>query len=341
MALKVTNETKVGALAAISITLLILGFNFLKGKNLSGKSRYINAKFLKIDGLQVANPVSMNGLIIGSVYSTEPTDKDMTWINVKIRIDEDVNIPDNSMAKINSSLMGSTSIEIAKGTSLTHLPDGDTIKTVQSAGGLLASFSEQLGPTQKSLDAVLHNVDSLLYGVNNIINAKAQEDLRATIHQLNLITQSLNSTLSSVNGMLATNGHLNKSLANIEQFSTGLAAAKTNIPAITANLETTTQQLSKLELDKTINQLNTTIAGLNKIIESANNPNNTLGAVLNDKKMYNNLNSTLNSMNLLMQDLRLNPKRYVNVSVFGKKDKSEPLMKPMAEDSVTQEQYKN
>ena len=118
-------------------------------------------------------------------------------------------------------------------------------------------------------------------------------------------------------------------------------SAKTKLPAITQNLETTTKNLSQLDLDKTLKTVNETLASLKSTIAKANSNDGTIGMLLNDKKMYNNLTSTVNSLNLLLQDLRLSPKRYVNVSVFGKKNKSEPLMKPMAEDSITQEQRKN
>src|SRR4029078_11565388 len=151
MAFKLSNETKVGALTAISITLLILGFNFLKGKNLTKKSRYLFARFQKIDGLVAANPVVMNGLSIGSVYTAEPGDADLNWILVTIRLDEEINIPTNSAATIKTSLLGSTSLEIIKVNATTHLQPGDTLQTLNSPG-IFGGVMSKLEPTQKNLD---------------------------------------------------------------------------------------------------------------------------------------------------------------------------------------------
>jgi phospholipid/cholesterol/gamma-HCH transport system substrate-binding protein len=341
MAWKVSNETKVGALTAISITLLILGFNFLKGKNLTKKSRYLYARFEKIDGLVAANPVVMNGLSIGSVYTAEPGDADLNWILVTIRLDENVNIPTNSLATIKSSLLGSTSLEIIKGNSTTHLQPGDSLKT-QTTGGFMGGILSQLEPTQRNLDNVLLSIDSVLFKVNNVLDQKAQADLRQTLSNLSAMSANLTVATNSLNKILdVQTGTLTKSLNNLEKFTSSLNGVSDRLPVIAGNLETTTKNLSQLELDKTLQNVDKTIANLNQLIEKAGSTNGTIGALINEKKLYNNLTSTVNSLNLLMQDLRLNPKRYVNISVFGKKNTSEPLMRPMAEDSVTQEQIRN
>ncbi|CAN5806425.1 MlaD family protein [soil metagenome] len=338
MAFKISNETKVGALTAISITLLILGFNFLKGKNLTKKSRYLFAKFEKIEGLVAANPVLMNGLSIGSVYKAEPGDADLNWVLVTIRLEEEINIPSNSVASIKTSLLGSNSLEILKGTATTHLQPGDTLKTINN-GGLLGGVIAKLEPTQRNLDNILLSADTLIGNVNDILDERAKADLRQSLANLSMVTKNLTSTTNSLNALLnAQTGVITKTFNNLEQFSQSLKPLKEKLPVIASNLETTSKNLSALELNKTLESVDKTIASLNSVIAKANSTNGTLGSLINDKKLYTNLTSTVNSLNLLMQDLRLNPKRYVNISVFGKKDKSEPLMRPLAEDSLTQEQ---
>ena len=338
MAFKISNETKVGALTAISITLLILGMNFLKGRNPTKKSRYLYAKFQKIDGLVPANPVQMQGLSIGSVYKTEPGDADLDWVLVTIRLDEAVNIPNTSVAAIKSSLLGSNSVEIVKGPGSVHLNPGDTIKTTDG-GGFLGGALTKLEPTQRNLDNVLKSVDSLVGNVNNVLDEKGKNDLRASLANLNAVTRNLTVTTASLNSLLnAQNGTVTRTFNNLEAFSRSLAEMREKLPVIASNLETTTNNLSKLELDQTIAKVNAAMDDLQKLMAKANSTDGSLGALINEKKLYNNLTSTVNSMNLLMQDLRLHPKRYVNISVFGKKDKSDPLMRPLAEDSLTQEQ---
>lgn len=337
---KVSNETKIGALAAISITMLILGVNFLKGRNPTRKSSYLYAKFAKIDGLLVANPVVMSGLNIGTIYKTEPADADLSAVIVTIRLDRKINIPDNSVGEIAVTLLGSGSLVITKGQSTSFLKSYDTLLTT-TAVGFMGGISAKLEPTQAKLNAALTNVDSLLKTINQTLNARAQADLQQSLANFAIITNNLTKTTAELNTLLGANGNLAKTTANLASFSDGLEGVKNKLPAITQNLETSTKNLSTLELDKTLKQVDETLAAFKTTIAKLNSNDGTLGLLMNDRKMYNNLTSTVNSLNLLLQDLRISPKRYVNVSVFGKKNKSEPLMRPMAEDSITQEQRKD
>jgi phospholipid/cholesterol/gamma-HCH transport system substrate-binding protein len=225
-----------------------------------------------------------------------------------------------------------------KGNATVHLQPGDTLKTV-TGGGLLGGALEKLEPTQRNLDNVLKSVDTLVGNVNNVLDVNAKEDLRQTLANLSAVSRNLTVTTASLNNLLnAQTGTVTKTFNNLEAFSRSLADLQTKLPVIASNLETTTGNLSKLDFEKTITRINSAMADLEKIIDKANSTNGTLGALINEKKLYNNLTSTVNSLNLLMQDLRLHPKRYVSISVFGKKDKSDPLMRPLAEDSLTQEQ---
>jgi phospholipid/cholesterol/gamma-HCH transport system substrate-binding protein len=340
MAIKVSNETKVGALTAIAITLLILGFNFLKGNNPMKKSQYLFAKFNSIEGLVTANPVMCNGLVIGNVYKLEPADELMSSILVTIRITEDVLIPDDSKAVIKGNLLSTPVIEILKGESVSYLNKGDTIITSESSG-FLGEVLEQLGPTQVKLNSALGHLDTLLTNTNNIMDANTQAHLRRTMANLDNVTSNLAQTTSDINKLLKQqNNAITNAMANLEASSNSLKEGTKNLPGISQNLESVTKQLSETDFKKLVANLDGTVASLNKTIANVNSTDGSLGALMNDRKLYDNLTSTVNSLNLLMQDLRLNPKRYVNISVFGKKDKSGPLMRPLEEDSITQEQFK-
>jgi phospholipid/cholesterol/gamma-HCH transport system substrate-binding protein len=341
MAFKISNETKVGALTVITVTLFILGFNFLKGKNPLKRAQYYYARFDAIEGLVPSNPVIMNGLAIGNVYATEPGDEELNSVLVTIRLTQPIKIPKNSIASIKGNPLGTPAIEIVKGDAKTFLQTGDTIPSA-STPGFFGSIFDKLGPTQKALDKLLTSLDSVAGKVNRTITSREQENIRNAIANLSKVSEQLTLTIASVNGMLdAQNGTLSKSAHNLEQVTGTLAANKDKITTIADNLSATSQKLRDLDLAKAIEELTSTLEYTKETLNKVNSKDGTVGMLLNDKKLYDNINYTINSLNLLMQDLRLHPKRYVNVSVFGKKDKTEPLMKPMATDSATMEQRKN
>jgi phospholipid/cholesterol/gamma-HCH transport system substrate-binding protein len=340
MAFKISNETKVGALTAITITAMILGVNFLKGKSPLKRTMVLYARFNAVEGLVPANPVIINGLAVGHVYSLEPGDRTLNSVLVTISLTENLLIPSNSVASILSNPLGTPSVEIVRGDATTYLEAGDTLKTM-SASGFLGNVFTKLEPTQRGLNKALGSLDSTLQAISKVVDKQANVELHATLANLRKVSDNLTMTTARLNDMLAAQGSLGKTADNLAAFSKSLADSKEKIPAITANVEQTTKNLSELGLKKTVDDLNATVASLTQVLQKFEQPDNTVGALLHDKKLYNNLTATTNSLNLLLQDLRLQPKRYVNVSVFGKKDKGEPLMKPLAEDSVTQEQLKN
>lgn len=304
------------------------------------KSQYLYAKFPAVEGLVPANPVICNGLVIGTVYKTEPADELMSSVLVTIRITENVKIPTDSRATIKGNLLGTPAVEISRGTAATYFNKGDTILT-QPPSGFMSEVLGQLGPTQQKLNTALGSIDTLLNNTNRILDAQTQQNLRQTIAQLNLITANLAKTTASINELMASEKNaITSAISNLEATTKQVKDGTAGLPAIMDNMEKVSRNLSEADIKKIMADLDVTIASLNTTLAKLNQKDNSIGALMNDKRLYDNLSSTTNSLNLLLQDLRLHPKRYVNVSVFGKKDKSTPLMKPLAEDSVTQEQIK-
>ena len=320
-----SNETKIGALAAISITLLILGFNFLKGKNLFEKEREIYAVFSKVEALNTSDPVRINGYQVGKVAGIEEVNPELTGIVVTIQITKDIRIPDNSYATINANPLGSTTINIIKGASSNYLDEGDTLATVTS-GGMLESIQNALTPTLDKVNGTLTSIDSLAEVFGGTLDPKTKASLQKMIANLETSTGSLNA-------MLSAQGSIGKTMQNMNAITANLNNNKDTINRILANVEKFSNNMSQLQLNETMQKLQQTADNLNATIAKINSSEGTMGLLMNDKKLYNNLNASANSLNILLQDFRLHPKRYVLVSVFGKKDKTEPLMKPL-EDSL-------
>jgi phospholipid/cholesterol/gamma-HCH transport system substrate-binding protein len=326
--MKISGETKVGALTAIAITLLVLGFNFLKGKNLSGKSSKLYAIFTDVKGLSNSNPVVINGKQVGTVYATQFS-KDMKSITVTLNMSDNFSIPKNSVAVISSSLLGTLSLDIKLGNAGAYLANNDTLST-QASDGILDEAMKKLDPVLYEVKNAVKSLDSVLTTVNSVVDPAAKNNIRATLENLNKTTASLAISSASLQTLMNTqSGALAKTLGNVSSFTGNLAANNEKMNTIMGNMEKTTANFAKLDLEKTLNTLNGTMTELKATISKAASSDGTLGLLLTDTRLYNNLTATTNKLNLLLDDLRLHPKRYVNVSVFGRKDKSGPLMTPL------------
>lgn len=327
--MKVSNETKVGALAAVSITLLILGFNYLKGKNIFSKAKTeIYAVFDKVDGLNVANPVTINGLQIGKVYEMHEKDKALTGIVVTINLTKDVDIPKGSYASISSDLLGATTLTITKGDGKELMQNGDTLLT-QNNAGLIEGLKASLNPALVNVNGAVKSLDSLLKVVGSYFDPATKNNFHAIIANLTKSSANLQILLDAQTGSLA------KALGNVNSFTANLAKNNSTIDTTLNNLSKATGKFANMKLDETLGSLQGAVTELKGLMAKANSKDGSIGLLLNDPKLYRNLESTTYKLNILLDDFRTHPKRYVNVSVFGKKDKSDPLTAPLQDDSAS------
>lgn len=327
--MKISNETKVGALTAIAITLLILGFNFLKGKTLFKTGNFIYAKYADTKGIMVSNGVFINGFQVGSVYDIENADANLSTIVVAIKLKDKYNIPSNSVASIKENPLGNASITISLGDAPNFVKSGDTILTSSSAG-LLGDVMNKLGPVGDQIKATVGSLDSVLKNINTIFDPATKNNLQEVIANINKTTASLVVSSASIQAMLnQQTGTIAASMNNVSSFTKNLSDNNDKITRMLGNVEKTTENLSKADIDGTVAQLKNSIETLNSILAKASSTEGSLGKLLNDKTLYDNLSNTVRSANILMDDLRVHPKRYVNISVFGKKDRTGPLMAPL------------
>ncbi len=323
--LKVSNETKVGVLTALGITLFVLGFNVLKGRSFFSTSKTIYAVYPQVNGLQPANSVQVNGLVVGNVAELDVMDKNAGQILVTLRINKKIDIPRNSVARITGDLLGTKAVQIDFGNASDYLKSGDTVYAAVD-GSFTDALKEQLSPLVKKLEATLTTVDTVLLTVNSIFDTTTKGNLRDAIGHLNHTMNNFSHATSSLNGMLDPNkGNIQGTFNNLEALTANLKNNNDKITGILSNAEKATGALANGKLDQTLAELQQTIAHMNSLVGKLNSTDGTLGLMMNDKKVYNNLQYSLNSLNKLLEDLRVNPKRYVHFSLFGKKDKVKPI----------------
>ncbi len=320
--MKISNETKVGALTAVAITVLILGFNYLKGKNITERSNTIYAVFPSVEGLVSSSAVFINGFQVGRVSDLEAKDKNLSGIIVTINLKNSINIPDNSYASIEKTLLGSTSIKVTLGNSSKYISDGDTL-LVKVTPDLIADFKSTLNPAVDNINKTLISLDAVIQKLNSIIDPSVKHNLQSMIANLNASSQSLVNLLNNQNGALA------KSLNHVESITGNLAKNNGKIDSTLSNVQRASSNLAEVKIGETIDAMKKTLSQLENTIARMNSEKGTLGALLNDRKLYDEIRETNRSLTTLLDDFKTHPKRYVNVSVFGKKDKSTPLSKPI------------
>ena len=331
--MKINNETKIGVLTVIGIIVLIFGFSFLKGKSLFKKEKHIYAVYQDVLGLAKSHPVVINGLQIGRVENLDGG-KDMKRIVVTVTLLKDVNIPTNSLAVINPTLLGSPSLEIQLGNSTTYLQDGDTLLTTLS-GGAFDEALKLINPVLYEVKNAVKSLDSVLHVVTGVFDPGTKSNIRGIVLNLNTTTALLAVSASSLQKLLNTqHGALANSLNNVNSFTANLNSNNDKLNSILENAKVAAGKFADIDLKKTLDTLNIAVNNFKEGAQKINSKDGSLGLLLNDKQLYNNLESTTNKLNILLDDIRVHPKRYVNFSIFSKKDKGNYITAPLVDDTL-------
>ncbi len=334
--MKISNEIKVGILAVVSIIILILGFTFLKGSQLFSKPPVLYAVFKNLGALEKSNLVKINGLPIGKVYEYKPINKEVDSILVEIHLNEEINIPSNSTAFINSAFasLGSSYITIEKGTAKTYLETGDTISTLLKPD-MLSDLRTQLSPTINRVNETVDSLKFVLGKVNAIFDPNTNNNLQSLIANLTLSSAHLQRLLNAESGQLAQAiGNMNSVTGNLARSNDQITASIRNVEVTTANLANARIPQIVTAMEGTINELKGTVSNLNSTVGRINSKDGTLGLLLNDRQLYDQFNKVALGFEILADDIRINPKRYVNISILGNKSKPGAITSPAIKDTV-------
>ena len=307
--MKVSREVKTAVLVIVSLFLIIFLFNYLKGQNLLDSSRKVYVIYDNVEGLATSSPVTVNGHAIGRVQEIDFTEDGSGKIKVLLQIEDDFQFSKNSKAELyDTGLIGGKGIGI--------IPAFDNAENIQSGDvligttkpGIMDLVGQTLTPLQEKIGAMLISADSLLTNINDVFDEPTKRSLKNGISELETTISSFKNTSISINQLIANNKEkLDSTLANIEDVS--------------ANLSTITDSIASANLTKTINDLQATVSNFNKVLSSIENGQGSIGKLLKDDGLYNNLEGATKQLEQLLQDMKLNPKRYVHFSLFGKKTK--------------------
>jgi len=293
------------------LVMSLWGYNFLKGKNILKSTDDYYVVFDRADGLIESGNVMLRGYKIGKITSLKFDHENTGKFRVRIVLEEKVKIPLNSIVKIKqvNPLASTSDLEIIfSDNELYHSP-GDTLAS-EIGGGLL----DLLSGIVPKIESILSGIDTALLSINQVLTPESKADLRESI-------ASLNASLKALRISLSENGNLNNSFENLEEFTDNLNSKNEQISTSLENIASISSSIDSADFGSMLKTLDSTLLSLKNTMKKIETGEGTLGKFINDSSLYSNLDSTAYHLDVLLKDLQENPGRYVQVSVFGKKDK--------------------
>jgi phospholipid/cholesterol/gamma-HCH transport system substrate-binding protein len=320
--MKLSREVKVGVMAIFAMVMLYFGFHILKGSDVFSRTHKYHVIYDNIDGLTASNPVLLNGLNVGRVQEIKLLQNRKNHLLVILDVQKGIILPGGTAAVLaDGGLLGGKVIHLSMGTKGGSLQEGDTLLASKEAG-ISAVLQEQALPLVTHADSLVRNLSMVVAG------------FQETGLILNQVLKNYNQTGSSLQGLLAENrSNLLALTSNLNKLSNSLVETEKELKPLLSKTGTLADSLNALRLGETVQGANKTIAELRQILASVESGKGTAGKLIKDETLYNNLDRTVVSLNKLLTNLREHPKRYISISVFGKKDKG-PSESPL--DTTTQ-----
>jgi phospholipid/cholesterol/gamma-HCH transport system substrate-binding protein len=306
MALKISREVKTAILVIAGVLLLVFLFNYLKGINLFDSTDKYYTEF-DYNGLNKASPVTIKGNKIGKIESITYNSK-TGKTRVAFSVEDDLQFSKNSIIRMyETGLMGGNGLAIVPASDNDYAQDGDVLKS-EVEYGLVTSLSKNFSGISNNLDSTLKSADSLMTNLNKLVKDDSDKGLKNAIAELNTTITSFKNVSYSLNSLIAKNDKK-------------LSSAITSFDSISSNLAVITSDLKQVKFSQTVAELDKTLNSVNALMADLENGNGSLGKLLKDEGLYTNLEGASKQLEELLQDMKLNPKRYVHFSLFGKKAK--------------------
>lgn len=306
---RISDEVKVGVMASIAIVMLVLGYNMLRGKNVFNREKVYYAHYDRVDGLALAGHVRYLGMNVGRVQDMKLMADGSNRIRISLHVDPALKIPRGSIARIvQIDLFGTKAVQIELSSATEILTSGDTL--------VAAHEGDVINEVKQRAASIFTSLDSLVYVMNTTFDSETRSQLKKSIssieHSLSVLDQSL----------AGNSGRLDRIFSNIESITTQLNSHRDELERILSNLEHVSDSLKAAQIARTMEQARRTLEETAAVMKKINQGTGSLGLLVNDQKLYNNLEATARELESLLKDLQKYPGRYVQFSVFGKKDKT-------------------
>ncbi len=323
--MKLSKEAKVGIVTTIAIACFIYGFSFLKGKNFFSSQRTFYAVYTDIDGLVEANPLLINGFRVGMVGDIKFAGDNSGKILVSFIVNDDINIPKNSIARVVSSdLLGSKAVQLILGNDKNYAVTNDTLNSDQE-DNLKAAVNKTIAPLQKKAEGLIASIDSVMVVVQQVFNESARQNLAKSFENIKDAITSLETTAYRLDTMvLAEKNKISSILTKINHLATTLDNNSDKLANVIQNFSNISDSIAKSNLKSAINNADIALSQASSIMTKINKGEGSLGLLVNNDSLYRKLDKSSEDLDKLLKDLRINPERYVHISVFGRKDRNKP-----------------
>ncbi len=315
--MKIKKETKIGIIFVVAAGLLFWGYNFLKGKDVFTKERKFYAQYFDVSGLGKADPIFINGLRAGQVKTLYFDPSNSGKVIVELQITEDFPLPTNSVAKIiSTNLMGTKAISLSIGDANTLLIDGDTMNTMIEST-LQEQMEQTIAPLKHKAEELLTSVEEIIGNLQLILNSETSENIKSSLAHLEHSLINVESVTGSLDSLvISEKSKIEKILDNAESITSNLEKNNSHLTAILTNFHQVSDSLAAADIASTINNANKAMADFASILGKIDKGEGSMGMLMNNDTLYLELEKSARDLNLLMEDIKANPSRYVKFSLF-------------------------
>ena len=331
--MKISKEFKLGLLFVTTLVLLGWGVSFLKGKNIFSNNREFYGVYTQIEGLLVANPVTVNGMEVGQVTDIGFTEDNTGRIIVTMEVQNDFIIPENTVARIYSSdIMGSKAVALNLGTASSQASEGDTLRT-SVEGGIKEAVNQQVAPIKRKAENLLSSIDTVVTVIQEVFNDKTRRGLENSFANIEQSLAYLKSTTYNIDTLVTSErDRLAMIVGNLESITRNIDAKEGEINNVINNLSSVSDSIANADISTTLKKANQSIDQITAITQKLNEGQGSAGKLLNNDSLYNNLEAATHELNMLLLDMKLHPQRYVHFSVFGRGNKRNEYTPPEEEE---------